>query len=98
MQAFKAVKKYIKDGRFTYICGALAYAAARGEITWTERDHAADIIQARLEPYTRLDRWVRSNVLDGVQPAEQDMRLYRLRWLDALSKEFKDEVPLAGRS
>lgn len=42
----------------------------------------------RISPYLTLGSWVSTNVLNGHRPSDEEMRLFRIRWLDHLICEF----------
>lgn len=79
-QSFRVARELISDKRESYICVALFGIDPHG---------ARRIISDRIKGYESLKDWVRVHVLGGIIPADDDMRAYRLRWLDALIAEFE---------
>lgn len=95
VRAFKAAKKYIEIEKTHYICRALENAQSYLEISPKEAIKAKQLIEERLDGERSCEWWLLHNVSkfeynyyvynsDG----ENQMRLYRLRWLDALIAEF----------
>ena len=84
-EAFRAARKIVDSGAEDFICCALQISDARYSI------EARHIISSRIKPYGTLNDWLKRNY----EPSEshshkngRQMRLYRLRWLDALIEEF----------
>lgn len=84
--AFKRAKRDIANCRHEFICVALEWAEMSGS------ENAIDVIDDRLCQYDTLNSWVRAHAKASpeVSGETEQMRLYRLRWLDALIKEFSE--------
>lgn len=86
--AFRDAKVLIESGIQTYICCALQNVVANDGLL------AKNVIRQRLgNDYHTLNSWLRD--VAGVswrltEHSDRQMRLYRLRWLDALIKEFSE--------
>ena len=85
-EAFRRARAQIRSGRQEFICNALYVSKAPG------REAAQRVVMRRIKAGglcwgSTLDTWVRVYV--GVEPTLEQMRAYRLRWLDALIEEFE---------
>jgi hypothetical protein len=95
--AFKEAKKILavdgeqarardQDGAFVwqeYICHALENSHHPGFAA------AQAVILARISPWSSLETWVITNVVED--PSSNDMQAYRHRWLDTLITEFENQ-------
>jgi len=94
--AFREARPYVEDRRQKYICAAVNDAASAGKISVGVSDAATDIISDRMSHKLFLESWLYANsrsFAEWEDRADRDeqfeqMRLYRLRWLDALIEEF----------
>lgn len=87
--AFREARKVIASDDERYICYAL------GEICLDGAENAIQVVQERLDQpkmLTLADWLLRVHGIDAgfVDDYAEQMRLYRLRWLDALIKEFSE--------
>lgn len=95
VKAFKEAKILIQSDDESFICSALTIAHCDSEISHTTLRNAHNVIRERIGSiYWSLEHWVVRNVpnitnayLYSNKGAVQ-MKIYRLRWLDALIKEF----------
>lgn len=87
--AFRDARELIASDDERYICYALGGVCLEGA------EEALQIVQERLDQpknFTLTDWLHRVHGIDTsfVDDYEEQMRLYRLRWLDALIKEFSE--------
>lgn len=94
VKAFTAARKFIKSNKEVFICLAICEAYCCNQITETQSNSARDLIQERLGWFV-CECWIIRNVpgltsayLFHTDEGKQQMKDYRLRWLDALIKEF----------
>ena len=98
--AFRKARVYIENSTQRYICYALNTAYCRNEITFLTRNKTLGIIDSKIgvkssetmshdsrliANHPGFTKWYNSNCNEF---REAQMRLYRLRWLDALIEEF----------
>lgn len=86
-EAFRAARKIVDSGAEDFICVALQVSDARYS------SEARHIISSRIHPYDTLNTWLMKNHRPSRRHSRMNgaqMRLYRLRWLDALIKEFSE--------
>lgn len=95
VKAFKAAKPYLKNDLEEFICYSLYQAFSDKKITYQQRDKAIEIIHDRLGNVSNCVSWLRWNIEDFDHRWAEDtfegceeMRAYRLRWLDSLIEEF----------
>jgi len=97
-RAFLAARNYIHN--LGFICVALDRACYRGEITERQASNAIALVRERLGSHYTLNNWVCENIpgfreIQEEAQARGDHQTYlnmvqefRVRWLDALIKEF----------
>ena len=86
VRLLKKAKKKIQSGKSSFICFAIG--GVGGECKLDVIKLKAEI-RRRLYPYYFLETWLECDV--GIKCEEltnKNMREYRLRWIDALIKEF----------
>jgi len=98
-EAFRAARSYIEGSKESYICLALTAARHAGQITIPQSLAARAIIENRLGDRSYVTTWLfdkvpgfrdwyeKSLVIERIK----ELRLYRLRWLDALIEEFDNK-------
>ena len=93
-EAFKKARQGISSDEYDFICHALdgiTYRPSRKTC-----DEARRIIAERMgcrpdKLCPTLESWVWGNIMDGEYsrwPTPEEMKFYRLRWLDSLIAEF----------
>lgn len=95
-KAFREARPYIEDHSDSYICCAIAEVWAAGKISKKVSYAATNLIAERMNQKVFLESWLYQNspeFQDWYDLADREeqfkqMRLYRLRWLDALIEEF----------
>jgi len=94
-QIFKRAHSKIKSGEEVYICAAISCDSAAPR---HDGNRALDVIYERINgtkrPHGLVGKSVICWLLDNTSATHDDMtrdqmRLYRMRWLNALIKEFE---------
>lgn len=95
VKAFTAARPLIKSGDHSFICFALDDISCWDRTLVSPVCLAKQLIRTRLAGYYNCETWVAHNVpstilnhLFNTYVGRKQMREYRLRWLDALIKEF----------
>lgn len=88
-KAFTEARRHIDNCEEGFICNALFIAYLRRSIDSWAQSTAREIIRTRMGGEDTLECWLQecANVPTN-QLTNENMRAYRLRWLDALIKEF----------
>lgn len=91
VKAFKAAKWYIESNKERFICCALQEASFDHSISYLEYLNAKNLIETRIGSDIALEEWLSEHILCSDTQhmiMSEEMRLYRLRWLDSLIAEF----------
>ena len=89
-KAFKKARVHIENDDHQFICHTL-YCPEYKSSRKSSLDKAKEIIRQRMGHNGTLNDWVWVNIFNTAPetyPSDEDMKAYRLRWLDALIKEF----------
>lgn len=90
-EAFRDAQKRIQSRHNTYICFALRDCCAKA------KKEATGVVRSKMnvnDETFSLEGWLlkhsiaKHSWIYGTEEAREQMRLYRLRWLDALIEEF----------
>ena len=95
-RAFREARVYIENSQQTYICSSIYALGQTGKISTDVSAAARDIISVRMDQMKYLEGWLYANSESfkawyqrtNFSDLRNQMRLYRLRWLDALIEEF----------
>lgn len=85
-EALKEARALIESGRRRHVCTAIDAALGGNWLAWKKRR----LIMNMLEGYETLEIWLNAKhgiPYDAMTP--EQMRLYRMRWLDHLIAKYK---------
>lgn len=87
VKVFKEAKKIIESGKESYICYAIQSIRPKTVENLAAKHQAKNIVQTRLDYSSTCEGWLWMHT-PRFDLSYEEMRLYRLAWLDRLIAEF----------